>query len=211
MSRLCRVLLVAVVALGVTAPSAAAVPNNKLGEYLGAMWKTVLETPAPQSPFGSGGPLCVDLGGVVAPFAGSGTDFTCTVKPGTKVFVAAWSAECSTLEDPPFRGVDEPSLRACAHAVNASVTTTEVYLDGKLVPVTEVTSGLLRLDLPADNIFGASAGTGVPPYLSVAHGRVALLHPLTPGTHMITLHVSGEFPPGTPLAIDNTTTIIVKP
>jgi hypothetical protein len=37
------------------------------------------------------------------------------------------------------------------------------------------------------------------------------LHPLTPGTHTIALHISGEFPPGTPLLIDVTTTIIVEP
>jgi hypothetical protein len=36
---------------------------------------------------------------LMAPFAGTpAADFTCTVKPGTKIFVAAWSAECSTLE-----------------------------------------------------------------------------------------------------------------
>ena len=148
----------------------------------------------------------------VAPVGAPGiASFTCTGKPGTKVFVAAWSAECSTLEDPPFFGSNEAELRACARAVNAGVTTIDVVLDGTRVPVTEVTSGLLRLDLPADNIFGVPAGTGLPPYLSVADGWVALLPPLTPGTHTITLDVVGEFPPGTPLDIDNTTTIIVQP
>ena len=216
MSRLSRVLVVAVVTLGVAAPSAAAVPDKKLGDSLGAMWKKVLATPTPQNPFGRGGPLCVDLGGVVAPFGAPGTEsITCTVKPGTKVFVAAWSAECSTLEDSPFFGSNEAELRACARAVNAGIATSDVIvvLDGRRVPVTEVTSGLVRLDLPADNIFGAAAGTGPPgmPYLSVADGWVALLHPLTPGTHTITVNISAEFPPGTPLIIDNTTTIIVTP
>jgi hypothetical protein len=98
------------------------------------------------------------------------------VKPGTKVFVAVWSAECSTLEGPPIHGDDEVSLRACARAVNAGIATKDVvvFVDGKRVPVTEVTSELLRLDLPADNIFGVPAGTGSPPYLSVADGWVAL-------------------------------------
>jgi hypothetical protein len=215
-SRFLRVLLVAIVALGVAAPSAGAVPEKKLGETLGAMWKTVLETPTPQNPFTGGGPVCVDLGGVVAPFGAPGTEsITCTVKPGTKVFVAAWSAECSTLEGPPFFGSNEAELRKCARDVNAGIATSDVIvlLDGRRVPVTEVTSGLLRLNLPADNIFGAAAGTGPPdmPYLSVADGWVALLHPLTPGTHTITLDITGEFPPGTPLHINNTTTIIVKP
>lgn len=214
MSRLSRVLLAAVVALGVAVPWASAVPEKKLEANLGALWQEVLETPTPQNPFGGGGPLCVDLGGVVAPFGAPGvSSFTCTVKPGTKVFVAAWSAECSTLEGPPFNGVDEPSLRACARAVNAGIATDDVkvFLDGKRVAVAHVTSGLLRLDLPSDNIFGAPAGTGSPPYLSVADGWVALLHPLTPGRHTITLDIVGEFPPGTPLDVDVTTTIIVRP
>ena len=211
MSRLSRVLAVAVVALGVAAPSAAAVPGKELGSTLGAMWQTVLETPTPQNPFGGGAPLCVDLGGVVAPVGAPGvSSITCTVKPGTKVFVAAWSAECSTLEGPPFNGTDEPSLRTCAENVNSQVNTPKVSLDGKPVPVTKVTSGLLGLNLPADNIFGAPVGTGSPPYLSVADGWVALLHPLTPGTHTITLDVTGEFP-GVSLPIQQTTTIIVKP
>jgi hypothetical protein len=209
-SRLCRVLLVAVVALGVAAPSAAAVPNKKLGATLGALWQKVIETPTPQNVFnpeGDGDP-CVDLGGVVAPFApvlGSPT-LTCTVKPGTKIFVAAWTSECSTLEAPPFFGSNEAELRACARAVDAGITRTKITVDGKRVPVREVESGLLRLDLPADNIFGAPAGTGP---LSVAHGWVALLHPLRPGTHTITLHIEGTYR-GDAVDFDNVTTIIVK-
>jgi hypothetical protein len=210
-SRLCRVLVFAVVALGMAAPAATAAPDKKLGTTLGALWQKVIETPTPQNlfnPGGSGDP-CVDLGGVVAPFApalGSPT-LTCTVKPGTKIFVAAWSSECSTLEAPPFFGHDEAELRACARAVDAGIATTDVTLDGKPVPVSEVESGLLRLDLPVDNIFGAPAGTGP---LSVAHGWVALLHPLTPGTHTITLHITGTYL-GEIVDFHNTTTIIVKP
>lgn len=178
MARLPHVLMVAVVALGVTAPSAAAVPDKELGATLGALWQNVIETPTPQNLLGpNGGDPCVDLRGVVAPFApvlGSPT-LACTVKPGTKVFVAAWTSECSTLEASPFFGSNEAELRACARAVDAGITRTDVTLDGKPVPVSEVESGLLRLDLPGDNICGAPAGTGP---LSVAHGWVALLHPL---------------------------------
>jgi hypothetical protein len=198
----------------VAAPSASAVPNKKLGDYLGAMWKAVLETPAPGNPFSGlpGSPpfLCVDLGGVVAPIASGATSVTCTVNPGTKIFVAAWSSECSTLEPPPSFGSDEAQLRACARNLNNGITRTDVLLDGQPVPVTRVQSGLLRLNLPADNIFGARAGTGSPPYLSVADGWVALLHPLTPGTHTITLHIEGTYL-DKPLNIENTTTIIVQP
>ena len=210
MVRLSRVLLIAAVALGVSAPTAAAHPDQKLGRTLGALWTNVIQTPSPQNLFGpNGGDPCVDLGGVVAPFApvlGSPT-LTCTVKPGTKIFVAAWTSECSTLEPAPFFGRNEAELRKCAEDVDAGITRTDVTFDGQVVPVREVESELLRLNLPPDNIFKAPAGTGP---LSVAHGWVALLHPLKPGTHTITLHIEGTYQ-GEAIDFHNTTTILVNP
>jgi hypothetical protein len=209
-SRLSRVLLVTVVALGVAAPPAASVPTHKLGGTLGALWEAVLETPTPENPFAGGDP-CVDLGGVVAPFAGLGTtSLTCTVKPGTKLFITGESSECSTLEPAPFFGRDEAELRACARAADAGFDVPTITVDGRPVPVSEVETGLLTFDLPQDNILG------VPPPgehhgLSVAHGWVALLHPLTPGTHQIVIHVVGTDVFGNHVDFTNTTTIIVKP
>jgi hypothetical protein len=75
-----------------------------------------------------------------------------------------------------------------------------VTVDGKSVPVAEVETPLLNIVLPADNLFGQPAGTQG---LSVGHGWVALLHPLTPGTHTIVIDTD-EAPP-------ITTTIVVKP
>jgi hypothetical protein len=74
-----------------------------------------------------------------------------------------------------------------------------VTVDGRSAPVTEVETRLLHIVLPADNIFGLPAGTTC---LSVGHGWVALLHPLTPGTHTIVIDGSVPF---------ITTTIIVEP
>ena len=97
MSRLARLALAAAATLCVAAPTASAVPATKLDDTLAAMWTTVLETPDAQNPFGSGGSAfeCTDLGnGTVAPFAPGGAE-SCTVTPGTKIFVAASSFECS--------------------------------------------------------------------------------------------------------------------
>jgi hypothetical protein len=207
MSRLCRVLVVTVLALGVAATAASATPERKLGSTLGALWETVLETPTPENPF-TGGDPCVDLGGVVAPFSAIGTtSLTCTVKPGTRIFVTGESTECSTVEPAPFFGANEAELRACARAADAGFAVPTIFLDGKAVPVTEVESGLLTLDLPADNIFEVPAQRA----FSVAHGWVALLHPLTPGTHEIRIHLEGTDVFGTTVDFDNVTTIIVKP
>jgi hypothetical protein len=197
MSRLARILALAAVTLCVTAPTAGAVPHNQLGDTLGALWTTILETPSAQNAFGSGGPAfaCWDLGGTVAPFGPGGVD-SCTVKPGTRIFVAASSVECSTFEG---NGTTEAQLRACARDGDVDVAPA-VTVDGTSVAITEVETRLLHITLPADNIFGQAAGTQG---LSVGHGWVALLHPLKPGTHEIVIRI-GAAPP-------ITTTVIVKP
>ncbi len=195
MSRLARILLVASATLCVAAPTANAVPVKKLDDNLEALWTTVLETPSAQNPFGTGGPAfaCLKLGRTVAPFAPGGVE-SCAVKPGTEIFVAASSVECSTFEG---NGTTEAVLRDCARQSDVQVAPT-VTVDGKSVRVAEVETRLLHIVLPAGNLFDLPAGTQG---LSVAHSWVTLLHPLTPGTHAIVID-SG----GTPI----TTTIVVK-
>jgi hypothetical protein len=198
-SRLAAVLLLAAVALGFVAPAASAVPKKKLDDYLAAMWTTVLETPSAQNPFGSGGMAfaCLDLGGhTVAPITPEPTGVeSCTVKPGTKIFVVASSFECSTFEG---QGTTEAELRDCARQTDLQVAPS-VTVDGSPLPVTEVETRLLNIVLPENNIFGQPAGT---PGLSVGHGWVVLLHPLTPGTHTVVIGTGTD-------AI--TTRIIVEP
>jgi hypothetical protein len=82
---------------------------------------------------------------------------------------------------------------------------TTLTLDGKDVPLTEVQTPALKIDLPADNILGAPMGQ----YLSVADGLVALLHPLTPGEHTIVIVNNDPDNPDDP--ITTTTTIVVTP
>ena len=111
MSRIVRVLLLAPIALFATTPAVSAA-SHQLERTLTDMWTTILETPSAQNPFGTGGPAfaCIDLrGGTVAPFAG-GVEFTCTVKPGTKLFVAGYSLECSSFEG---NGTEDAELRQC--------------------------------------------------------------------------------------------------
>jgi hypothetical protein len=192
-SRLARTLLLAAVTFCLVAPSASAAPPSRLGGTLGDLWTTVLQTPTPQNPF-AGGDTCVALAGkIVAPFGPSGAE-SCTVKSGTKIFVAAWTTECSTFEG---NGTTEAELRACALAADAGkVVTLEV--DGQPVAVSEVQTGLLTIRLPGNNIFGAKGADRHG--LSVGHGWVTLLS-LAPGTHTIVGTVDG---------VETTTTIIVR-
>jgi hypothetical protein len=191
-SRITRIALVALLALLAAAPAASA-RSNSLESTLTALWTTVLETPSAQNSFGSGGSAfgCWDLGGTVAPFGPEGVE-SCTVKPGTKLFVAGFTVECSSFEG---NGTTEAELRTCARNGDVQVAPT-VTVDGSPVPIAEAETPLLNIVLPADNIFGLPAGTSG---LSVGHGWVALLHPLPPGTHTI--------------VIDSTvtTTIVVEP
>jgi len=199
--RLAVLPLLAAVTLGLAAPAASAAPATKLDANLAALWATVLQTPSAQNPFGTGGDAsgCFNLGATVAPFGPAGIS-SCTVRAGTKIFVAASSFECSTFPgDTNPASPTEAQLRACAVS-NDAKSAPSVTVDGRSVPVTEAETGLLHIVLPADNIFGLPAGaTG----LSFGHGWVSLLNPLTPGTHTIVIHRAG-FP-------DITTTIIVTP
>jgi hypothetical protein len=198
--RLAAMLLLAGVTLGFAATAASAVPApTKIDADLTALWTKVLQTPSAQNSFGTGGDAfgCWNLGGTVAPFGPKGIP-SCTVKPGTKIFVAAHTVECSTFPgDTNPTSPTEAALRACAEQTDVG-TAPSVTVDGHSVPVTEVETRLMNIVLPADNVFGDPAGTTG---LSVGHGWVAHLNPLTPGTHTIVGSGSATF----------TTTIIVKP
>lgn len=178
-----RAILLALLGVGALAAPAQAVPDHKLGNQLGQLWTDTLQTPSAQSPFGTGGVAytCnLSLRGTVAPFGPAAVP-GCTVKPGTKIFVTGYSVECSTFEG---NGSTEAALRTCARATDLPAAP-RVTVDGRSLRLTEVETGLLRITLPAGNLFGEPAGsTG----LSVAHGWVALLHPLTPGSHTIVIY-----------------------
>jgi hypothetical protein len=150
--------LVAACAALVAAPAASAAPGpTKADAGLTALWTTVLKTPSAQNSFGTGGAAfaCWNLGGgTVAPFGPNGVP-SCTVKPGTMIFVAASSFECSTFEG---NGTTEAELRACAEHSDVP-TAPSVTVDGHSVPVKEVETRAMNIVLPADNIFGLQAGT----------------------------------------------------
>lgn len=179
MSRLLRIVLIAALTLAVAAPSAGAA---SLGSDLATLWTTVLQTPSAQNSFGTGGQAfaCWDLGNTtVAPFAPTGVK-SCTVAPGTAIFVAANSVECST-----FEGTPRGRLHDCAVQGDVQTAPT-VTVDGAPVPVTEAETGLLNIVLPADNVFGLPAGTQG---YSYGHGWVTLLNPLSSGTHKIVITI----------------------
>ena len=173
LSRLTRILLLVAVALCLGAPTAGAVPAKKLDNNLAALWTTILQTPSAQNPFGTGVPhLRASTSAARLRRLGPHGVESCTVKPGTKIFVAASSVECSTFER--RMGRLKPNYgRVPATHGDVQVAPT-VTVDGKSVPVTEVETPLLNIVLPADNIFGLPAGDA----RSVRGARLG--HALTP-------------------------------
>ena len=195
--RSAAVAIIAAATFAGTTQTANAVPPRMLADVLAELWTAVLQTPSDENPFNPNAPdpiTCWDLGAnIVAPFGPSPEGVaSCTVKPGTRIFVAASSFECST-----FEGTSEADLVACARESDAPEAPT-VTLDGQPVSLTEVATDVTPVTLPADNLFGLPAGTEG---AFAAHGWVALLHPLTPGAHTI------EITNGSTI----TTEIVVKP
>jgi hypothetical protein len=200
-SRPARSLLLAALTFCLIASSASAHPTGRL---LGELWTTVLETPRLENPFGTGEAACVHLrGNTVAPFtpAGFPQDSTCTVRRGTKIFVAGSTYECSSFipEDHVGFGTTEAELRECARQTDAQAAP-EVTVDGRSVTLTAVETRLLRIHLPKDNVFGVTGADRSGQ--SVAHGWVVLLKRLARGTHTIVIEIDAQ--------TTITTTIIVK-
>jgi hypothetical protein len=186
--------LLATVLSAFPAPAASAAAQEKRDATLARLWTAVLQTPSAQNSFGTGGHAfdCWDLGGTVAPFHPIGA-ISCTVKPGTKIFVIGFSVECSTFEG---NGTTEAALRTCAR--NANQIVPAVTVDGRPASVAEAETPLLRITLPPDNVFGLPAGDQG---LSVGHGWVVALHPLTPGEHQIVIHTGALDPVTTQLVV----------
>jgi hypothetical protein len=211
--RVLRIPALIVLLAAFIAPPAQAQTTGRLAASLTRLWETVLTLPISENPYTSPdkADMCVELPGpgarkVIVPFAPFGVlKLTCKVSPGTKIFISAWSSECSTVEPPPYFGRDEQELRACATAIDEDVNAPVVTVDGARVPVEEVETDLITVVMPEQNIFGVAPGEIVQ---SVGHGWVALLHPLPPGRHSIVLHTTGTYS-GQPVDLTNHTTIVV--
>jgi hypothetical protein len=190
--RSAMVALIAAATFAGTAQTANAVPPGTLTDDLAALWTTVLQTPSPDNPFGTGGEnanACWDLGDhVVAPLSPAGVD-SCTVRPGTRLFVAGNTVECSTPWEDAAREPGE-TLEQCARRLDVPTAPT-VTVDGRPVSLTEVNTDVTPVTLPADNVFGSPDREGQ----FAAHGWVTLLKPLSVGTHTITIN-------GTPTTIE---------
>jgi hypothetical protein len=163
------------------------------GEWSAKWWQYVLSVPGEENPLnGAIGANCIfQRSGNVALIAVDplvGEPIACEVPSGMTLFLDILSAECSTLEEPPFYGGNEGELRACA--MGFTFTDLQATIDG--VDVEDLDqyvhlSPLFDFTIPEDNILwvdGPASGS------SISNGAHLMLAPLSPGEHTIHLHAS---------------------
>jgi hypothetical protein len=161
-----------------------------LGELLGDNWEALLALPANQNPFlGNGDPCLMLRRHILAP---AGASATCTVKPGTRVFLW-YSTECSDVERGEFFAVGEAAQAECARTLDeAAVQSLQLTIDARTRDIRErrfeVISRQRTVDLPANNILSGAAERAT----FVAHGWALLTRPLRPGQHVITTTLNGD-------------------
>jgi hypothetical protein len=168
------------------------------GELLGEELRQVLELPPEVNP-AAGADTCLSAGHkkkVLLLWTRRAPDPvpTCTVKPGTPVFFYALGGECSSVEDPPFFGETAEEQLQCMRDFLASTGFNAILVSIDGGPPVNI--GLERflavseqgtVDLPFPNVLGVPGG----PATFVAAGYVALVRPLPPGSHTITVTIVG--------------------
>lgn len=170
------------------------------GDWSAAWWQYLLLFPYSSSPYtdatdcndGQGGPVFFLVGG-----PGNPTVRSCTIPAGKALFVPIINVECSSVEPPPFEGLNAQEARGCAASWNGGtdIKKLKFTIDGKKVK----NLGDFRIQSPyfyfngmpsSDNFLGAAKTEGY----SMSDGYWVMVKPLSPGTHVI--HFEGTWTSG---------------
>ena len=185
------------------------------GQLIGEETRLLLELPAAENPIAGAGESCFPTGhrGKVLILWTRPEDQApaeCIVKPGTSVFLFGAWAFCDEVEQPPYFAVGEKAQRRCAIEGLQTLLGFDailVTIDGRR-PVDIARERFLAISpqgtaqLPEDNILGVAPQETT----FVTAGYVAMLRPLRPGEHTITVEVVGG-----PYAGINSATVNVVP
>jgi hypothetical protein len=132
----------------------------------------------------------------------------CDVKPGTPVFFYGFGGECSDVEPAPFFGATEEGQRRCMldFIRSTPIDAIEVSIDvGPPVNIGRnrylAVSEQGTVFLPDPNVLDPVPGDQQATF--VAAGYVALVRPLPPGSHAITVTIVGSDFAGTNRAVVN--------
>ena len=171
------------------------------GQLLGEEWRQLLELPPDENPlFGAGDNNCMSAGHddkvLIVWTTGAPTPPTvCNVKPGTPVFFYALGGECSSVEPPPFFGATEEEQRECTLGFLGATPFDAILVSIDGGPPVNIgvdrfitVSGQGTADLPDPNVFGVPGNRQA---TFVASAYAALVRPLSPGAHTITVSIVG--------------------
>ena len=183
--------------------------GKSYGEWSAEWWKWHLELPATDHPaFSEDGANCnVGQSGKVWFLAGAFTNEvpenefntitreSCSVPTGKAIFFPIINIECSTIEDPPFRGETRRKLRSCASSFvegpNAVAGDLFVEIDSNYLEHLQAyrfQSPVFSFDFedPDDNILGVNCNKeDCDNPLSASDGYWIMLPPLSRGVHFI--------------------------
>lgn len=176
---------------GVVVGPHAKIAGQGYGQWLRNSWQLALSrlprASACQSERVNGTTVAMLIGG----YSGKPESHSCRIHTGTPIYVNGLSAECSTVEQPPFHGTTATELRRCArHNLNGA-TGLAARIDGHRVRGYQAlisASPVYSFHLPKHNLLGVAVRSG----RSAAYGEGLLLRGLTPGDH--TVHVAGKLP-----------------
>jgi hypothetical protein len=200
---------------GKLVPAAKRLAGFTGGQLIGEETRLLLELPAADNPLAGVGESCFPAGRggnvlIVWTRPEGQTPAECTVKPGTSVFLFGGWVFCDEVEPPPFFAVGEEAQRQCA----VEGLRTLLEFDAILVTVdggTPTDIGTERFvavspqgtaQLPEGNILGVAPQQTT----FVTAGYVAMLRPMPPGEHTITVEVVGG-----PFAGSTSATVTVVP
>jgi hypothetical protein len=176
------------------------VKGKTYGEWGAAFWQWVMSIPADRSPLtdptgqfaseNQSGPVWFLSGS-----SGGSADRSSTIPAGKLIFapIYTWIFGSGVFDcHPSVPGVscDVDSLRASAAAAVDTAEVVECWIDG--VPVENIedyraTSPVpFPITYPENSLLGLPAGTYDP---QVTDGYWLMLHPLTPGVHVLRFHV----------------------
>jgi len=164
------------------------------GEWAARWWQWTFSFPMEISPsfdptgercgYGQTGPVFF----LPANYLERPVTITCVVPEGVAIFLTLGSANCSTVEPPPFFGRNEEELRACAAAHVDSLGGSWVYINGQEVPNVEdyrSSSPVFPLSFPVNHVFFEVPKEVSGVALAVAEGYSIIIAPLPPGEYEI--------------------------
>jgi hypothetical protein len=184
---------------GQLVPAAKRLAGLTGGQLIGEETRLLLELPTTENPLAGAGESCFPAGHggdvLIVWTRPEGQAADCTVKPGTSVFLFGVFVFCDEVEKPPFFAVGEEAQRDCA----VQGLSTLFDFDAILVTVdggtpTDIASERFlavspqgTAQLPEGNILGVDPQETT----FVTAGYVAMLRPLPPGEHTITVEIVG--------------------